>query len=543
MTSSVALAALAATVYAGNPLVLTATLAPAAATGTVVFRDATLGVLGQSSVVKGAAILTLASPSLGAYSITASYSGDLDDTPATSPVATTQVTLTPTTTALTVSPNPAPFGSSVTFSASLSPASASGSVVFMDGATTLGTALLVAGKASLASSTFAVGTHSLRAVYSGDTLNAASTSASFGENVTASTTSTSLTLAQSSVIANSIATVNIRVSSTNTTPSGTVTLRSEATTLATGPVANAASGAGYATLSFNTATLGLEIFPLVASYSGDTNDLPSDSSATPVAIVVNAIPTTASLGLSPAQIVVQGSTTLNASVASAAGTPTGSITFTSNGTNLGTVTLNSAGTASFTLTANSLGSFPIAAAYVPTGLFAATIAALQTLVVTAPLSAALSPATIHAAPGGSGTSTLLLTPLSGFMGAIQTACATSAPFVQCSVTAPATIGSGPLSVPVQITVSKTTVGLSQSAGAGFALLLPGLITLCSRRRFSRQLHMLGGLIVLAAASFVIIGCASGGTFFSVPSGAQTVTVTLTAAGTSVAATLTVNIAD
>jgi hypothetical protein len=543
--SSVALAASAATVYAGSPLTLTATVNPASATGTVVFRDATFGVLGQSPIAKGVATLTLASPAIGAYSITASYSGDLDDTASISAAVTAQVALTPTTTVLTASPNPAGFGASISLAASVSPSSATGSIVFMDGSATLGTAILNAGKASFASSTLAVGSHSLRAVYSGDSLNATSTSAALAETVSASATTTSLTLAQTAVTANAMATVNVRIASTGTTPSGTVTLRSGGTVLATGTVANAAPGAGYATLSFSAGRLGLGSFPLIAAYSGDADDLASDSSAAPVSLMVNGIPTSASLSLSTAQTAIEGSITLSAMVTAAAGTPTGSVAFSSNGTSLGTAALGANGTATLPLNATALGSLPIVATYTPTGLYAAAVSAPQTLLVTAPLTDALSPATLQAGPGSSTTATLLLTPLSGFTGAIQTTCATSASFVQCSVSAPAAMtGPAPVSVPVEITIAKTSAAVSRAPGAAFALLLPALLAFRSRRRLRGSLRVLSAIAVLAAASLLVAGCAAdGGNFNSVPAGAQTVTLTVTAAGMPIATTLTVNVAD
>ena len=79
-------------------------------------------------------------------------------------------------TALASSQNPSTFGQSVTFTATVTPASAGGTVTFKDGATTIGTATIGHGSGSIAVSNLSVGSHSLTAVYGGDSNYAGSTS-------------------------------------------------------------------------------------------------------------------------------------------------------------------------------------------------------------------------------------------------------------------------------------------------------------------------------------------------------------------------------
>jgi hypothetical protein len=87
-----------------------------------------------------------------------------------------------TTTALTSSVNPSVFGQSVTFTATVAPVApgagaATGSVEFFNGGTSLGIGTLSSGSATSAAITnFGVGTHSITAVYSGDSSFATSTS-------------------------------------------------------------------------------------------------------------------------------------------------------------------------------------------------------------------------------------------------------------------------------------------------------------------------------------------------------------------------------
>lgn len=83
----------------------------------------------------------------------------------------------PTTTVLTVSPTPSKEGIAVTLEATVSSASASGTVTFKDGATVLGTGTLSSGVATLATAALNVGVHSLTAEYGGDSSYLASISA------------------------------------------------------------------------------------------------------------------------------------------------------------------------------------------------------------------------------------------------------------------------------------------------------------------------------------------------------------------------------
>src|SRR5438270_142422 len=68
------------------------------------------------------------------------------------------------------SANPVGFGVAVTLTAMVSSSrgTPTGSVTFVDGTTTLGTAPLVAGSGSFTTSALSVGSHSITAAYSGD---------------------------------------------------------------------------------------------------------------------------------------------------------------------------------------------------------------------------------------------------------------------------------------------------------------------------------------------------------------------------------------
>lgn len=81
-----------------------------------------------------------------------------------------------TTTTLSVSPNPVVFGDNVTLQAQVTPSTATGTVTFFDGQSPIGTSSLVNGTATLTVNNLSVGSHSLSAVYNGDSVFCSSTS-------------------------------------------------------------------------------------------------------------------------------------------------------------------------------------------------------------------------------------------------------------------------------------------------------------------------------------------------------------------------------
>jgi len=115
----------------------------------------------------------------GSHAITVVYGGDLNNASSTSPVLTQVVNALPvgaTTTALASSLNPSTLGQAVTFTATVTGASPTGSVQFFNGASSLGTSALAGSVATLTTSALTQGSHTITAVYSGDASNATSTS-------------------------------------------------------------------------------------------------------------------------------------------------------------------------------------------------------------------------------------------------------------------------------------------------------------------------------------------------------------------------------
>jgi hypothetical protein len=179
----------------GESVTFTATVAavsPGAgtATGTVQFRVDGQPIGTPVSLVSGVATFSTSSLAVGSgYSITAVYAGDSSFLTSTSTPVSQVVNKASTTTALASSVNPSLFGQSVTFTATVATTTpgagtATGTVQFFDGQTSLGTVTLASGSATSAAITnFGVSTHSITAVYSGSSSFVTSTSSAVSQVV------------------------------------------------------------------------------------------------------------------------------------------------------------------------------------------------------------------------------------------------------------------------------------------------------------------------------------------------------------------------
>jgi hypothetical protein len=159
-----------------------------APTGTVTFTSGAT-VLGAAALAGGQASIAVPASSAGVEAITATYGGDANFLGSASGTFSETVNRAATSTALSVSPDPATAGQSVTFSAAVSPAAPatgtpSGAVTFLDGAAPLATVPLVGGQASFATATLAPGPHSITAAYGGDANFLPSSSSAVVESVT-----------------------------------------------------------------------------------------------------------------------------------------------------------------------------------------------------------------------------------------------------------------------------------------------------------------------------------------------------------------------
>ena len=188
----------------GQTVTYTATVTPAASSGTVTFKDGAAydRLLWGQSDPHG--LLTATCPRSrtappGPRSITAVYGGDATHLTSTSAAVTQNVNLASTTTTLTAAPSSSVTGQSVTLTATVtvdSPGTGTptGTVKFSNGSTVLcsAAALNGSGIATCTTSTLPVGNKTLTADYSGSTTHATST-VTTSQSTTAASTTTTLT--------------------------------------------------------------------------------------------------------------------------------------------------------------------------------------------------------------------------------------------------------------------------------------------------------------------------------------------------------------
>jgi hypothetical protein len=343
----------------GQPVTFTANVSPGAATGSVQFLDGAT-VLGSAPLTGGVATLpALSSLTVGNHAITAVYSGDGNTAASTSPALLQTVSKTISSVALSSSANSSTFGQTVTFTANVSPASATGSVQFLDGTSSLGTAILSGGAATLAAPSLAVGSHSITAVYSGDANDAASTSAVLTQVVNKVASGVTLSSSVNPSAFGQSVTFTAKVTPTSAT--GSMQFLDGTTVLGTGTVSG-----GVAVLP--TAALGVGSHSITAVYGGDANDAASTSAVLTQTVSKSASTVTLTTSVNPSAFGQSVSFTARLSPSSA----TGTVEFLDGTTALGTVTM-SGGAATLAVSTLSVGAHSITAAYDGDGNNAASI--------------------------------------------------------------------------------------------------------------------------------------------------------------------------
>ena len=310
-----------------------------------------------------------------------------------------------------------------------------------------------------------------------------------------------------------------------------------------------------------------------ATYSGDASYNAITTPATST-ITVSKAATATGLVATPTTVVVNGSVTLTATIAtnsiSSIGT-TGTVTFFNGGTQIGspvtvassgaTSTAFAGGTATLTTTFSSSGSKTITATYNGDTNYSSSTASAVNVTVTGggSFTMAATNATVTTVAGAPGTtttanSTITLTPSGGFSGAVTMTCPVAAnlpPGLTCSsLTIPSGSNSGALPINVlnpssslsamappateNLWAANTPVNRhggngwwTLSAGTGFAALL--LLFLPGRRRYRAAL----GLGALCLLSFTL-GCNSSNSGGGGPVATTTkITVTSTKAASGV----------
>jgi len=327
------------------------------ATGSVTFMDGSTS-LGSASVSANSAQLTVSALTVGTHAITVVYAGNANLSGSTSAALSQVVNGASTTTTLASSASPSTFGQSVTLTATIQTAfggSATGTVTFLDGTTSLGTASVSSNAAQLSLSALSAGSHSITAKYNGDANFSGSTSAAVAQTVNQAPTTTTVTSNPNPSAFGQ--TVNFTVSvqsSSSGTPTGNVTFFDGTASLGSASLSGTAAQLTLASLSLGSHSI-------TAKYNGDSNYTSSLSAALTQSVSQSGSSTTLTSNANPSSF--GQAVTFTAAVQPAySGTPTGTVTFLDGGTSLGSITL-SGGSAQLTLSNLSLGSHSITAKY------------------------------------------------------------------------------------------------------------------------------------------------------------------------------------
>jgi hypothetical protein len=351
----------------GTSVTLKATISPAAATGTVQFSVGSTNLGGPVAVSGGVATFATTALPEGTDTLQAvftpansnDYMGSTGNAPFT--------VITPTTTSLTVSPpSPQPYGTSETLTATVT-SGVAGSVQFLLGSTDLGGPITVSGgTATYTTSTLPAGSDALKAVFTPTSSLDASSTGTATFVVQAIPTSTTLTASPASP--QLFGTSETLTATVTSGVAGSVQFSVGSTDLG-GPVTVSGGTATYAT---STLPVGPDSLKAVFTPTSST-----DAASTGTALfVVQAIPTSTSLTVSPASPQKSGtSITFTATVTSGGAGPAGaaslspavagSVQFWVGTDKLGSPVKVSGGVAKYTTTALPVGSDSLKAVFVP----------------------------------------------------------------------------------------------------------------------------------------------------------------------------------
>ena len=260
----------------GQAVTFTAMVSPAAATGTVVFDEAGKPIAGCTAqpVGSGAATCTVAGLVAGSHWITAVYSGDSNYATSASPGVTQAVNKKIVTTTVSSSLDPSTVGQAVTFTAMVSSAAATGTVVFDEAGTPIAgcTAQPVSsGVTTCTVASLGSGAHWITAVYSGDSNYATSASPGVTQAVNKKIVTTTVSSSLDPSTVGQAVTFTAMVSSAAAT--GTVVFDEAGTPIAGCTAQPVSSGVTTCTV----ASLGSGAHWITAVYSGDSNYATSTS--------------------------------------------------------------------------------------------------------------------------------------------------------------------------------------------------------------------------------------------------------------------------
>ena len=511
-------------------------IVPTNVTGTVTFLDGST-ILGTGPVNSGTAIFTTSTLTAGSHTITASYGGDSNNSPAVSaPLTHTVNKQTPILPPPVVSSSNPPPNTPVTITETVPPG-VTGTITFSDGSNPLGTAPIVGGVATITVPSLPQGINSITASSIGDANYNPATSLPTVVTVGKAVTVVTLTSSVNPSAANQSVTFSASVHAGAT---GSVNFLDGTTILGTGTV----NAAGMA--SFATSTLTIGSHPITASYGGDSNY----DSATSALLVqtVSKIPTLITITEStPAQL-VNGGVTFTATVTASSPNATGTVTFMDGSVVLGTETITPNGGVAVALSTNAnailltsslvTGSHQIVAVYSGDTTFAPSTSAPTNYLVEDFTNTNTGAASQNIFPGASTTYKFSLAPVTAatFLNDVNVTVTGLPPgstytFTPSSVTA----GSGVTAVVLNVQTSSTLSAQNHQPASlpasrnelPIALGMLGLVGLGTIRKLRNKIPRTLLLLLLTLSSLLPIAALSGcaGGYFTLNPQTYTVTVT------------------
>jgi hypothetical protein len=446
----------------------------------------------------------------------------------------------PSTSTLVVAPAMSTYGTPVTLTATVSPATQpgpstpTGIVTFYNGATTIGTGTLAGGVATISPVSLPGGSYNLTCTYSGSSIYASSSCNP--APIVVNAVPTALTVISS---INPATYLNIISFTAHLTSSGQSAGTGNIIQLnINGQIANFTTDA-TGTATYAIATLPPNSYPVTASFAGNNNFLASSAALTQVVI---AAPTSISLTGSPNPGDLNQPVTFTATVSSpptSTPVPTGTVTFYDGSNSIGSSQLSAAGTASLSSTFTTVAIHNITAQFAGNMDFtASTSTTFQESIVAGDFSIAVAPGTAAFYTGESANAQVKVNSLQGFNQPLT--------FLCYGLPANATCTFSPASLPqgqgtANLVIQTAAPHQVQSAGfvSGIGTMLAALTLLLLPRR-SRRRAFLGRLFAVLLALGVAIGISGCGSVIPITGGTPpgtyqvAVTATTTAPGPTLA---------
>ena len=513
---------------------VTVTSANGTPTGSVALtEDGSL--VGTFSLISGKTFFTNTFSTVGTHNIVATYT-PTGSFAASSASCSEVVSAFPTTSFLNVAPPTSTYGSPVTLTATVSPARVpnpgtptDGVVTFYNGASSIGTATLVGGVATLVPDILPGGSYKLTCTYAGSSIFATSNCNSVPVTVNAAPTALALSSSNNPAPALSTITFTARLTVNGQSSGGGdiihLTFNGQNVNVATDATGSA---------NYTIGTLGPNSYTVTASFKGNSNLLASSATLTEV---FTALPSSTSLTASPNPGDVNQSVTMVATVSSptaSSQTIGGTVIFYDGSASLGSAQVTASGSATLAADFTTVGVHNLTAAYGgDADVSGSTSAVFEETIVAGDFSISAQPGAASLYTGEAAALQVNVSILRGFNQPLALTC-TGLPANTTCAFSPASLpgGQGAASLVIQTAAPHERSGGSGSAsGSGPGIVL-GALTLLLLPGWRRRRGFLAGLSVVLLAIGVgmgMAGCGSpnpitGGT----PPGTYQVAVTATA---------------